>query len=72
MIKEKSGQIVLINSVNGKLGTPFRTAYCGSKFGLNGFFDSIRAEVFTISSFSYYLLVFGSRYHCDFNPPGIC
>jgi len=44
MLKEKSGQIVLINSIAGKTGTPLRSSYCGSKHALNGFFDSVRAE----------------------------
>ena len=45
MMKRKSGQIVVISSVAGKVGTPFRTAYAASKHALYGFFDSLRAEV---------------------------
>jgi len=44
MLKEKSGQIVLIESVAGKFGIPLRSAYCGSKFAMRGFFDAVRAE----------------------------
>ncbi len=40
------GQFVVISSILGKIGTPLRTAYAGSKHALHGFFDSLRAEVF--------------------------
>lgn len=45
MIAQKSGQIVVISSVMGKFGTPYRSAYSASKHALHGFFDSLRAEV---------------------------
>jgi len=45
MIQRNSGQIVVISSVLGKLGVPGRSAYAGSKHALQGFFDSLRAEV---------------------------
>jgi len=45
MIAEKSGHIVVVSSVIGKFGTPLRSAYAGSKHALQGFFDSLRAEV---------------------------
>ncbi len=45
MIKQNFGQIVVISSVLGKYGVPFRTAYCASKHALHGFFDSLRAEL---------------------------
>ncbi len=44
-IKKESGQIVVISSVIGKFGTPLRTSYAGSKHALQGFFDSLRAEI---------------------------
>jgi len=44
-IKKESGQIVVMSSVIGKFGTPLRTSYAGSKHALQGFFDSLRAEV---------------------------
>jgi len=44
MINRKSGHIVVISSVAGKLGTPLRSSYCASKHALHGFFDSLRAE----------------------------
>jgi short-subunit dehydrogenase len=34
-----------ISSAAGKAGMVLRTAYCGSKFGLIGFFESLRNEV---------------------------
>ena len=44
-IAKKKGQIVVISSIMGKLGTPLRSAYAGSKHALHGFFDSLRAEL---------------------------
>jgi len=44
-IKQSKGQFVAVSSLAGKNGVPFRTAYCGSKHAMNGFFDSLRAEV---------------------------
>ncbi len=45
-IAKKSGQIVVISSVVGKIGTPLRSSYSGSKHALHGFFDSMRAELY--------------------------
>ncbi|XP_057572253.1 dehydrogenase/reductase SDR family member 7C isoform X1 [Hippopotamus amphibius kiboko] len=45
MISRRTGQIVLVNSIQGKLGIPFRTAYAASKHAALGFFDCLRAEV---------------------------
>ena len=45
-ISKKNGQIVVISSIMGKLGTPLRSAYAGSKHALHGFFDSLRAELY--------------------------
>ena len=45
-IKNEKGQIVVISSIMGKLGTPLRSAYAGSKHALHGFFDSLRAELY--------------------------
>lgn len=45
-IGKESGQIVVISSIMGKLGTPLRSAYAASKHALHGFFDSLRAELF--------------------------
>jgi len=45
MLERKSGHIVIISSVVGRVGTPLRSAYAASKHALHGFFDSLRAEV---------------------------
>ncbi len=45
MINNKSGHIVVISSVVGKFGFPLRTAYSASKHALQGYFDSLRAEL---------------------------
>lgn len=45
MLNQKSGQIVVITSVVGKIGTPYRSSYSASKHALHGFFDSLRAEI---------------------------
>jgi short-subunit dehydrogenase len=44
-LARKSGHIVVMNSVMGILGVPYRSAYCASKHALKGFFDTLRAEV---------------------------
>lgn len=31
--------------MSGKIGVPFRTAYCASKYAVNGFFDVLRNEL---------------------------
>lgn len=45
MIARKSGHIVVVSSVAGKMGVPMRSAYAASKHALHGFFESLRAEV---------------------------
>lgn len=45
MLAAKRGQLVVISSVMGKLGTPLRSAYAASKHALQGFFACLRAEV---------------------------
>ena len=45
LMEQKSGHIVTISSVAGKLGTPMRSAYCAAKHAVIGFMDSLRAEV---------------------------
>ncbi|HSY76276.1 MAG TPA: SDR family oxidoreductase [Bacteroidia bacterium] len=46
MFAQKSGNIVVISSVMGKMGIPFRSMYCASKHALHGFFEALRGEVF--------------------------
>ncbi len=45
MRHQKSGRIVNISSIGGKIGVPHLTPYCASKFALTGLSDSLRAEL---------------------------
>ncbi|XP_062976462.1 dehydrogenase/reductase SDR family member 7C [Elgaria multicarinata webbii] len=45
MISRRTGQVVLVNNIQGKLGVPFRAAYAASKHAALGFFDCLRAEL---------------------------
>jgi dehydrogenase/reductase SDR family member 7 len=45
MVARKSGAFLVTSSVSGKLGTAYRTMYAASKHALQGFFDSLRGEV---------------------------
>ncbi|XP_028310073.1 dehydrogenase/reductase SDR family member 7C-B-like isoform X2 [Gouania willdenowi] len=45
MISRRSGHLVLVNSIQGKLAVPFRTSYAASKHAVQAFFDCLRAEV---------------------------
>ncbi len=45
MIKRKSGRVIVISSVSGKLGGAFRSAYHTAKHGAIGFVKSIALEV---------------------------
>lgn len=45
MAERKSGHIIGISSVAGRIGTPLRTAYCAAKHGLIGYMDALRGEV---------------------------
>jgi short-subunit dehydrogenase len=44
-VERQSGHFVVITSVTGKFGTPYRSGYAASKHALHGFFDSLRAEL---------------------------
>jgi short-subunit dehydrogenase len=46
MIEQKSGHIVVISSVMGKIGTKYRSSYAASKHALHGWFDCLRQEVY--------------------------
>jgi short-subunit dehydrogenase len=39
------GRIVAISSLAGLVGVPGRTAYCGTKFAMTGFFEALRVEL---------------------------
>ncbi|TKS91373.1 Dehydrogenase/reductase SDR family member 7C-B [Collichthys lucidus] len=45
MISRRTGHLLLINSIQGKLAVPFRATYAASKHAVQAFFDSLRAEV---------------------------
>ncbi len=45
MVKNKAGHILVISSIVGKFGFPLRSAYSASKHALQGYFDSLRAEM---------------------------
>ncbi|XP_053623076.1 dehydrogenase/reductase SDR family protein 7-like isoform X3 [Plodia interpunctella] len=45
MRERKSGQIVIMSSVLGRMAVPFRAPYCASKHALIAYGDSLRAEV---------------------------
>lgn len=44
-LKNNKGQFVVITSLVGKFGTPYRSGYAASKHALHGFYDSLRAEM---------------------------
>jgi short-subunit dehydrogenase len=44
-IKAARGRIVAISSLAGLVGVPGRTAYCGTKFAMTGFFEALRVEL---------------------------
>jgi short-subunit dehydrogenase len=45
-IEKKSGHIVVISSVMGKIGTKYRSTYAASKHALHGWFDCLRQELY--------------------------
>lgn len=45
LLEQPRPQIVIISSVVGRVGSPFRSGYAASKHALHGFFDSLRAEL---------------------------
>uniref|UniRef100_A0A671REF0 Dehydrogenase/reductase SDR family member 7C-B-like n=1 Tax=Sinocyclocheilus anshuiensis TaxID=1608454 RepID=A0A671REF0_9TELE len=45
LICRRTGHILLVNSIQGKLTMPFRATYAASKHAVQAFFDCLRAEV---------------------------
>jgi dehydrogenase/reductase SDR family protein 7B len=45
MLERGRGQIAVTSSVAGHVGTPLRSGYCASKHAIQGWFDSLRAEL---------------------------
>lgn len=45
MLERGAGQFVVVTSLTGIFGTPYRSGYAASKHALHGFYDSMRAEL---------------------------
>ncbi|CAB1060309.1 Oxidoreductase, short-chain dehydrogenase/reductase family [Olavius sp. associated proteobacterium Delta 1] len=45
MRRQRTGYIVNISSIGGLIGLPFQSAYCASKFALEGAMEALRIEV---------------------------
>ncbi|CAL8305000.1 unnamed protein product [Merluccius merluccius] len=45
MVRRRSGHIVVISSIQGKIAIPYRSAYAASKHATQAYFDCLRAEV---------------------------
>lgn len=45
MLEKGTGHIVVVSSITGKFGFPLRTAYSASKHAVQGYFESLRAEL---------------------------
>ncbi len=43
-VNRQSGHYVVVSSLMGKFSSPLRSAYCGAKHALHGFFDALRLE----------------------------
>jgi short-subunit dehydrogenase len=43
--EQKHPKIIVVSSLAGKSGVPYRTAYSPTKFALHGFYDSLRFEI---------------------------
>lgn len=44
-LKQSSGMIVAVSSIQGKISVPMHTGYCASKHALQGFCDALRMEL---------------------------
>ena len=44
-LKQTRGRIVAISSLGGKAALAYNTAYCASKYGMQGFYDALRMEL---------------------------
>mmetsp|Transcript_15299 Transcript_15299/g.21757 ORF Transcript_15299/g.21757 Transcript_15299/m.21757 type:complete len:352 (+) Transcript_15299:93-1148(+) len=45
MVDQSAGRIIWISSIQGKLGTPYRTSYAASKFAVQGYCEALRSEL---------------------------
>jgi NAD(P)-dependent dehydrogenase (short-subunit alcohol dehydrogenase family) len=48
MRRQKSGHIITVTSVAGRLGQPMLSAYCASKYALEGWSESLRIETHSL------------------------
>jgi len=48
MRRQKSGHIIQVTSIAGRVGTPLLSAYCSSKHALEGFSESLRIETYSL------------------------
>ena len=44
MVRRRKGHHVIVSSMAGIVGTPFRSSYAASKHALHGFYDALRGE----------------------------
>ena len=47
-LKASRGRLVAVSSLAGLVGVPGRTAYCTSKFAMNGFMEALRTELLSV------------------------
>ncbi|MBN1950521.1 MAG: SDR family NAD(P)-dependent oxidoreductase [Bacteroidales bacterium] len=47
LIANGGGHIAVTSSMTGKFGFPLRTAYCASKHAIQGYFEALRAELYS-------------------------
>lgn len=45
MVQRQKGNIIWISSIQGLIGTPYRTSYAASKFAVQGYCESMRSEL---------------------------
>jgi|694.fasta_scaffold101509_3 short-subunit dehydrogenase len=45
-LKSSKGMVAAVASLNGRVGAPFMSTYCASKFATIGFFESLRYELY--------------------------
>jgi all-trans-retinol dehydrogenase (NAD+) len=50
MLQANSGHIVTVSSMAGKVGNPYMTDYCASKWAAIGFTESLRVELKSMNS----------------------
>ena len=43
--RKSGGQVVVLSSLAGRIGTPISSSYSATKYALHGYFDALRAEV---------------------------